>query len=68
MEEYMGTISKLDISRKRSKQHDHFATTEEITDFLGLAGKLNFLGHGCLPTAAFAASHLSKKRELTYRI
>ncbi len=63
MEEYMGTISKLDIARERSKQQDQFATTEEITDFLGLAGKLNFLSHGCLPTAAFAASHLQQKRE-----
>ncbi len=61
MEEYMETISPLHLSRERKKKHDSDATQHELTAFLGLTGKLNFLGHGCLPMAAFAASHLQQK-------
>ncbi len=35
-EEYLGTISRLDISRGGSKRYDQYATIEEITNLLGL--------------------------------
>ncbi len=56
----MDTISPLTISRERNKQNESHATQHELTAFLELTGKMNFLGHGCLPMAAFAASHLQQ--------
>ncbi len=50
----------LTLSRERKKQHESHANQHELTAFLGLTGKLNFLRHCCLPTAAFAASHLQQ--------
>ena len=61
MSEYMTTIHPLDISRERRKQHDEKATENELKQLLGLTGRLNFIGHGCLPVAAFAASYLQQK-------
>ncbi len=56
----MDTISLLKLSTEPKKQHESRATPHELTAFLGLTGKLNFLGHGCLPVAAFAARHLQQ--------
>ncbi len=61
MEDYMETISTLHLSRERKKERDADATQHELTAFLGLTGKLNFLEHGCRPMAAFVASHLQQK-------
>ena len=60
MEEYMDTIHPLNLPKDRRKQSNDTATNEEITNFLGLTGKTNFLGHGCLPMASFVASHLQQ--------
>ncbi len=35
----------------------------ELTSFLGLTEKTNFLFHGCLPVASFVASHLQQLTE-----
>ena len=59
-EEYMTKITKIDISRERGKQYDGVATLEELTRCQELAGQLNFLGHGILPQAGFAASYLQQ--------
>ena len=61
MSEYMTTIHPLDISRERRKQHDEKATENELKQLLRLTGRLNFIGHGCLPVAAFAASYLQQE-------
>ncbi len=63
MEEYMETISHLQLSRERKKEHDSDATQNELTAFLGLTGKLNFLGHGCLPMAASLQAIYSRRQE-----
>ncbi len=57
MEEYVETISPLSLSKERRKQPNDAATKDELTSFLRLTGKRNFLGHGCLPVASFVASH-----------
>ncbi len=36
-EEYLGTITRLDISRDGGKQYDQYATLEKITNLLGLS-------------------------------
>ncbi len=56
----MDTISPLPLSRERKKEHESCATQHQLTSFMGLTGKLNFLGHGCLPMPAFAARHLQQ--------
>jgi len=60
MREYMATIRSLELGRHRRKHRDTRCTREEINAFLGLTGSLNSLGHGILPKAAFAASHLQQ--------
>ena len=60
MEEYMTKITKIDINRERRKQYDDVASPEELTRYQELAGQLNFLGHGILPQAGFAASYLQQ--------
>ncbi len=56
----METISPLSLSKERRKEPNDAATKDELTLFLGLTGKANFLGHGCLPVASFVASHLQQ--------
>ena len=60
MSDYMAKIHKIEIPRHRKKQPTSKCTKEEIRDFLALTGSLNYLGHGVLPQAAFAASHLQR--------
>lgn len=60
MQEFFDRIMPIDITRERRKQYDHNCTDAEITRFKSLTGSLNFLGHGALPQAAFAASHLQQ--------
>lgn len=61
MEEFMETIKPLDISRLRRKQNNDKASSDEITSFLSVTGKLNFLGHGVLPVAGFVASYYQQR-------
>jgi len=61
MSEYLESIKPLEISKGRRKEQDSICTPGELTSYLGLAGSLNFLGHGTLPQAAFAASHLQQQ-------
>ncbi len=61
VKEFMDTISPIDIPRTRRKQNADSATNEEIIGFLSVIGKLNFLGHGVLPVAAYVASHYQKR-------
>jgi len=61
MQEYLDQIAPLETPRQRRKEAKSKCTDAELTAFLGLTGSLNFLGHGTLPQAAFAASHLQQK-------
>jgi len=61
MQEYVDSIDPIDIPRARKKEHTASATAQELTNYLSLAGTLNFLGHGVLPAAAFAASHIQQR-------
>lgn len=58
--EYFSNIPRLKVSRARRKQHEEPCKSEEVSEYLGLAGKLNFLGHGTLPQAGIFASHLQQ--------
>ena len=60
MKEYMEKIEFPALSRERKKQFHERASPEELTAYLGLAESLNFLGHGVLPQASFAASYLQQ--------
>ena len=60
MKEYVQTIRPLDIPRHRRKDQNSRCTKEELSSFLGLTVSLNYLGHGFLPQASFAASHLQQ--------
>ena len=60
MKEYLQTVQPLNISRHRRKEQNSKCTKEDISRFLGLTGSLNYLGHGILPQASFAASHLQQ--------
>ncbi len=56
----METISPLSRSKERRKQPNDAATKDELISFLGLSGKTNFLGQGCLLVASFVASNLQQ--------
>ena len=60
MKEYMEKIEFPALSLERKKQFHERGTPEELTAYLGLAGSLNFLGHGVLPQTSFAASSLQR--------
>lgn len=60
MREYLDKIIPIDISRPRRKNQTDKCTPLEVTAFKALAGSLNFLGHGVLPQASFAASYLQQ--------
>ena len=53
MKEYMGTIQPLVVTRERRKQFESPCTAAGFTAYQGLAGSLNFLGHGVFPQALF---------------
>lgn len=57
MQEYVDSIRPLTLTKQRRKKSSHRCTSAELTAYQRLAGSLNFLGHGILPQAAFAASH-----------
>ena len=60
MKEYLQTIQPLEIPHLRRKEHNSKCKKEEVSNFLGLTGSLNYLGHGILPQASFPASHLQQ--------
>lgn len=60
MIEYFSGIHPIPLSRSRRKEPLSPCTPVEITSFLELTGSLNWLGHGVLPQASFAASHLQQ--------
>ena len=60
MEEFKRSINPLNITRERRKQAEQHTTAAEKTDFLSLAGKMNWLGHTAAPQYAFAASYLQQ--------
>ena len=60
IKEYLGTIKPLVATRERRKEFDSLCTAAELTAYQGLAGSLNFLGHGVLPQASFAASFMQQ--------
>lgn len=60
MTEYMSKINPIPLSRQRRKQQMEKCTSEERTKYLGLAGQLNWLGHGVLPQASFVASRIQQ--------
>ena len=60
MKEYMSKIDSINVNHERRKQQEDNCTPEEHKAFLSLAGQLNWLGHGTLPQAAFAASLLQQ--------
>lgn len=57
----MDTINQLEVSRTRRKEFDSSCTASERSDFLSVTGSLNFLGHGVLQQAFFAASYLQQR-------
>lgn len=61
MHEYLDKIQPLEVPRTCRKQWTSPCSSDEFTRYLGLAGSLNFLGHGILPQASFAASYLQKR-------
>lgn len=56
----MKSIAQLEPRKESRKEQLSSCTSDELTEFLNLTGKLNRLGHGFLTRAAFAASHLQK--------
>ena len=60
MKVYLGTIKPLVVTRERGQQFDSPCTATEFTAYQGLAGSLNFLGHGVSPQASFAASYMQQ--------
>ena len=58
MQEYFNTIEPIQTSLPRRRQPLDKVTEDERKQFLALAGKLNWLGHGILPPASYVASHL----------
>lgn len=61
MQEYMQTIQPIVVPHHRKKNMENNRCSQtELTAFLGLTGSLNYLGHGALPQASFAASHLQQ--------
>ena len=60
MKEYLGTIKPPVVTRERRQQVDSPCTAAELTAYQGLAGSLNFLGHGVLLQASFSASYMQQ--------
>lgn len=60
MREYMDKILLIDVPALRRERPKKLCTTEEIKLYQGLAGSLNFLGHGILPQACFVASPMQQ--------
>lgn len=60
MQEFLEQINPIHLCRERRKQQNSLCTAKEITAFKSLAGSLNFLGHGALTVASFAASYLQQ--------
>ena len=61
MHEYCGRITPIPLTPSRRKNRNSPATPEEHTQYLRLAGLLNFLGKGALPCASFVTSHMLQK-------
>ena len=61
MDDYIKDIEPIPLSRARRKEQDAKCTLEELRLLQGLAGKLNYVGHGILPPAALVASQLQQK-------
>ncbi len=61
IEEFVDPISLMDIPRTRRKQNAEQSNNEEIIEFLSVPGKQDFLVHGVLPVAAYAASHCQQR-------
>lgn len=60
MSEFIDKITPIKTTRERRKQLQSNFTDAEKKRFLQLTGSLNFLGHGTLLQAAYAASHLQQ--------
>ena len=57
MQEYVDKILPIPLAKGRRRKSREKCTPQELTAYQALAGSLNFLGHGILPQAAFAASN-----------
>lgn len=60
MKESFESPLPTDIGRQSRKKHDHACNVNERTKFKHLTSSLNFLGHGVLRQAAFAATYLQQ--------
>ena len=60
MQEYADKIIPIEMSKEKRRQNQDMCSAPELTAYQALAGSLNFLGHGILPQAAFAASYLQQ--------
>lgn len=60
MRQYLEKNYNLPLEISRRKQFNDDCSRSEPTAFLGLAGSLNFLDHGALKKAAFAARYLQQ--------
>ena len=61
MSEYFSTVNSIEVQRARRKRREERCTAAEITEYLAVAGKLNFLGHGSLRQAALVERHLQQE-------
>eukprot|EP00737_Agarophyton_chilense_P001309 gb/GEZJ01001466.1/.p1 GENE.gb/GEZJ01001466.1/~~gb/GEZJ01001466.1/.p1 ORF type:complete len:332 (+),score=43.85 gb/GEZJ01001466.1/:752-1747(+) len=60
MKEFLASIEQIDLAHSRQNQNDEECTADELREFQGLNGKLNFLGDGILPQASLFASKLQQ--------
>ena len=60
MQEYVDKILPIPISKERRRKSQEKCTPQELTAYRALAGSLNFLGHGVLLQASFAASNMQQ--------
>lgn len=59
-QEYVYKIPPIEVPKKRRRKNQEKCSTAELTAYQALAGSLNFLRHGILPQAAFAAGYLQQ--------
>ena len=61
MEEYMERVKPIDISRERRKQQESPMTEQELEQYRGMSGMLNWAGRAAVPAACFIASDMQQK-------
>lgn len=60
MKELVQSIAQIHLIKEHRKEQLSKCSASEPNNFFNLTGKLNWLGHGMLPQAAFAESQLKR--------